>query len=263
MIKRGEILRDASAGPGLLGVDGEHYQFSPVGTWRSPLPPVPGMMVEIDFAPDCSILSVTPLPISGIREAPPIEVAQFRERPHPIRIADPATLVAFTLLAIGWVSLPAVSIQTLFGKIDFTFWQVLGFLNSDNAWEMVLQGRRPPSPGLYGLLALGSLCGPLASYVWKRDREYLTNILPALFMIFVGFMLRSNLHSSVLELSDGPLAEVQRQAQEEISKAISISFGAYSSFAISCYLTGSAVLRFLAERGVDTEAPLDQHKVAA
>lgn len=264
MIKRGEILRDASAGPGLLSVDGEHYQFSPRGMWRSPTPPVPGMQVQIEFAPDCSITSITAvsdLPVAQPENhgAPMLEkqsqtLSGFRP--------GPATFISFTLLAIAWFFLPAISVQTLFGKIDFTFWQLLGFLNSETTWDMVLQGRRPPSAGLYGLLALATLCGPLLYYVWNGNRRYLTNLLPLLFMVFVAFMVRSSLHSSVLEVSDGPLAEVQRQAQEEISKAISVSFGTYLAFLLSSLLSASAVFRFLCQRGVDTEAPLGRQSLA-
>ncbi len=43
MTKRGKILRDASAGPGLLSVYGQHYQFSREGMWRSEVPPAAGM----------------------------------------------------------------------------------------------------------------------------------------------------------------------------------------------------------------------------
>ncbi|PYV77432.1 MAG: hypothetical protein DMG97_01780 [Acidobacteria bacterium] len=59
MTKRGKILRDASAGPGLVSVDGQHYQFALEGMWRSEVPPTAGMAVEIDFAADASIVGIS------------------------------------------------------------------------------------------------------------------------------------------------------------------------------------------------------------
>ena len=50
MIKRGKILRDATAGPGLVSVDGQHYQFSLEGVWRSEAPSAAGMTVDVAFS---------------------------------------------------------------------------------------------------------------------------------------------------------------------------------------------------------------------
>ena len=46
MAKRGKILRDANAGPGLLMVEGQQYPFSLEGVWKSEVPPRPGLPVE-------------------------------------------------------------------------------------------------------------------------------------------------------------------------------------------------------------------------
>ena len=59
MTKRGKILRDASAGPGLLSVDGQHYQFSLEGTWRSEAPPAASMTVDVEFSADASIVGIS------------------------------------------------------------------------------------------------------------------------------------------------------------------------------------------------------------
>src|SRR5204862_4028250 len=58
MTKRGKILRDATTGPGLLSVDGQHHQFPLDGVWRSPVPPTVGMAVDVEFAADTSILGI-------------------------------------------------------------------------------------------------------------------------------------------------------------------------------------------------------------
>ena len=47
--KRGKILRDTSAGRGLLIVEGQQYPFSRNQLWKSDLPPQVGMVVEAEF----------------------------------------------------------------------------------------------------------------------------------------------------------------------------------------------------------------------
>src|SRR5260370_24485819 len=66
MTKRGKVLRDTSAGPGLISIDGQHHQFSLEGVWRSDAPPVPGMAVAVVFAKGRSIAAVTAVSESQI-----------------------------------------------------------------------------------------------------------------------------------------------------------------------------------------------------
>ena len=47
--QRGRVLRDTNVGPGLLSVDGKQYSFTLEDTWRSELPPRPGMIVDVVF----------------------------------------------------------------------------------------------------------------------------------------------------------------------------------------------------------------------
>src|SRR5262249_60083302 len=104
----------------------------------------------------------------------------------------------------------AVSVQTLFGKLSFTFWQVLGYLNAETPWESVMSGRSGPSAGFYGLLAIVSLTGPFVPYFWKDKRAGLAGILPLAFMLAVGIMARSNIHTAMGGTLDGALAQIQR-----------------------------------------------------
>src|SRR5215468_3261030 len=66
MIKRGKVLRDASTGPGLLSVDGQHYQFTLEGVWRSDIPPTAGMTVDVEFGSEASIVRITQVADSQI-----------------------------------------------------------------------------------------------------------------------------------------------------------------------------------------------------
>lgn len=49
MNKRGKVLRDPRAGPGLLMVEGRQYQFWLNETWKSDVPPKPGLPVDVNF----------------------------------------------------------------------------------------------------------------------------------------------------------------------------------------------------------------------
>lgn len=48
-IRHGVVLRDTSAGSGLLMVEGRQLPFHLEGLWRSPVAPKPDMAVEAEF----------------------------------------------------------------------------------------------------------------------------------------------------------------------------------------------------------------------
>lgn len=49
MNKRGKVLRDPHAGPGLLMIEGRQYQFWADKAWISDVPPKPGLLVDVNF----------------------------------------------------------------------------------------------------------------------------------------------------------------------------------------------------------------------
>jgi hypothetical protein len=269
MTKRGKVLRDTTDGPGLLAVDGNQHQFSLEGIWRSSDPPKPGMQVLVEFAPDLTILSVIPIPESQIaKEQAEAVMKAAREKGGVVVSAAVAKfglplLLATGLLIIGWFFLNTMSVQTLFGKVNYSFWQVLGFLNAGNAGEVVMQGRGGPGAGFYGFMAFVALAGPFLHYFWKDKRATLGGVLPVMFMLFVAVMVRSSIHNVMGGVADGPLAEVQRQAQEEMINAISLSVGAYVSALVGLYLAAVSVKQFLVARSVDTEVTPISKQAAA
>jgi hypothetical protein len=269
MTKRGKILRDASAGPGLLSVDGQHYQFPLEGVWRSEIPPTAGMAVEVEFAADATVVGVTHVSEARIaKEQAEAVVKAARQKGGVLASAAIAKfglplLIATGLMIVGWFFLSAVSIQTPFGKLSFTFWQVLGFLNADSPLETVMAGRGGASVGFYGFLAIFALAGPFLRYFWKDTRAPWAGVLPLVFMLFVGIMVRSSIHSAMGGAADGPLAEMQRQAQEEMMKAISLGFGTYLSVPVSLYFAAVAAKQFLLARALNTEVPQRSNRAAA
>jgi len=269
MTKRGKILRDTSAGPGLLAIDGNQHQFSLEGVWKSSDPPKPGMPVLVEFAPDLAILSVIPIPESQIaKEQAEAVMKAAREKGAVVISAAVARfgwplLIATGGLIIGWLFLDAMSVQTLFGKLNYSFWQVLGFLNAGNTGDAVMQGRGGASSGPYGFMALIALAGPFLPYFWKDKRAALGGLLPLAFILFVAAMVRSSLHSVMGGAIEGPLAEIQRQAQQEMMNAISIGAGAYLSAIVGLYLAAVSAKQLLVSRSVDAEVTPMSKQAAA
>ncbi len=65
MRKRGKVLRDPHAGPGLLMIEGRQYPFL-LNVWRSEGPPKPGLPVDVDFGERGQILAITMVPESQL-----------------------------------------------------------------------------------------------------------------------------------------------------------------------------------------------------
>jgi len=258
MTKRGKILQAASTGPGLVWVEGQQYPFNMGPVWKSGVPPAGGMHVDVEFAEDNTIASVTVVPDSQIaKEQAEAVVQAAREKGGAVVSSAVASfglplLIATGLLIIGWFFLSAVSMQEVIGKSSLTFWQVLGLLNAGNAWEVMMQGPNGLSAGIYGFVAIICLAGPFLRFAWKDRRAILGGLLPLLFMLTVGIMVRSALNSTTGGAAEGPLAEVQRQAQDEMMKAMSFGAGTYVSLLAALYLAGMALKQFLVSRGLDS-----------
>jgi hypothetical protein len=268
MAKRGKVLRDPHAGPGLLMVEGQQYPFSLEGVWKSEAPPKPGLVVEVEFDGAGAIRSITVVPESQLaKEQAEAALAVAREKGGKIfgevvaKTGMP-NLVAGLLLVIGWFFLSAVSVTLPFlGKLDYTFYQVLGFLNSSNIMEAMDRSGHP-SAGFYGFLAFVALIGPFIQYFWKDKRAVLGGVLPLAFMLIVGIMIRSSIHSAFS--GGGPDADnVGQQMQDEAMKAVSMGLGAYLSVLVSIYFAGVGTKQFLAARGNEPAVMETPRKTAA
>ncbi len=177
---RGTILRDTSAGSGLIVAAGQQYPFTLEGIWKSEVPPAIGMSVDVELSGDGDVVGISSISDSQIaREQAELALAAARERTGKLGAGAVArfglwTLIATVILLLGWFLLSAVAIQTPLGKLDFTFWQVLGLLNSSSPLEAALQGSRGAgSTGLYGFMAIVAFAGPFVSYFWSDRRASL------------------------------------------------------------------------------------------
>lgn len=251
MSKRGKVLRDPSSGPGLLIVEGQQHTFFLEGTWKSLTLPKPGLDVDVEFNVDGSVSSVAAVSESQLaKEQAERALNAAKERGSALAATAVAkfgmpTLAASGLLVLGWFFLNAVSYDAGFvGRLNFTFWRVLGFLNSPGGLEGLATVRDGGSAGIYGLLCLLALAGPFVSAFWKDKRATLGAALPLVFMVLVAILVRSAINST----TRGMPSEIADAATAELTKGISLGMGAYLSVLAALYLGFNGVKKFLAAR---------------
>jgi hypothetical protein len=269
MAKRGKVLRDPNAGPGLLIVEGQQYPFALEGVWKSEVAPKPGQVVEVTFDTTTGqIAGITAVPDSQLaKEQADIALRAAKEKGGQIfgqivaKVGMPS-LVAGLVLFIAWIWLNTVVVSVPFaGKMEVTFWQVLGLLNASNIIEVLGNASRA-SAGMYGFIALICLAGPFVQYFWKDKRAALGGVLPLAFMVIVAIMVHSSINSAMGPNSTGGMfAEMQQEAQAEMSKAISLGVGAYLGILASLYFAGIGLKNYLAAKA--TEVPVVAQKAAA
>ena len=253
MKKRGKVLRDARSGPGLLIVEGQQYPFSLQGAWRSELPPIPGMSVEVEFGSGGEILAIRPIPASQIAKVLPESASGMVGR------SVLPSLLAAGLLLLAWFFLSAVSVQTPLVKLDFTLWEVLELQASGNGFASLTSGVRGQSAGFYGIFAFVAVAGPFLHWFWKDKRAFLGGLLPLLFLAMVALSVRSSLQNSLSSDATGPLAATVKQ---EVSTAVSLGIGAYLSCLVSLYFAATAVWRFLKNKQSRKPEPTSRRAAA-
>ncbi len=264
MSKRGTIMRDPSAGPGMVMVQGQQFQFALEGISRPETLPRPGLVVDVDFDPAGQVSGITPVPEGKLaKEHAEVALEFAREKGAALasglvaRFGIPR-LAAFAALVLGWFFLSTVSIDAGFvGQMKVTFWQVLGLVNVSSPMDVI--GRRGgPSAGLYGVVALVCLVGPFLTHFWKDARAHLGGLLPLALMLIVALVISSKLSSALggsgfgggAEL-DSMYSDMRRQAKAEAMKAISIGAGAYLSVLASLYFAATGLKGYLVRRATD------------
>jgi hypothetical protein len=257
MTKRGKILRDTSAGNGLIVVDGQQYPFMLEGTWRSEVPPAVGMTVDAEFNDAGQIVSLRVVQDSQLTKEQ-AQAALIAAKGKGAEIfsgivarVGAVNLIALLLLLIGWLFLSAVSIQSPIGNMSFTFWQLLGFVNAGSALDVAMQaGTGSSSAGIYGFVAFLCLLGPFVRYFWKDKLAVLGGVLPLLFMLIVWLIAHSKFSPAAGLAGTGvdPNDPMVKEMTQQVSQAISIGIGVYLS-ALSClYFAAMGVKDFLAAR---------------
>jgi hypothetical protein len=250
MAKRGKVLRDPCLGPGLLIVEGRQYPFLMEGIWRSDVPAKPGLVVNVDFDPEGNLNSITAVPQTQLNQ----EQAELARAATGTRSAllesfgleagAVARLGVNGLIALCWFFLTAVSIDLpVFGKLDFNFWQLLGFLNSGASPQF--SGTSGADPGLLGLLAIIALAGPFLPIFWKDRRALFGGLLPLVFMILVAGLASRSIHAALVGPLSGLHAQLPTNLRYGIFNVLSIAFGTYLSASLAIYLAVLSAKQFL------------------
>ena len=263
MTKRGRVLRDTTSGPGLLMIEGQQYPFSLEVQWKSEAPPRPGLVVDVELDARGRVQGITVVPDSQLAREQAEAASSLAHQTGQnlasslVTRIDMPSLAATGLLAVAWFFLTAASIQVPFpGKPEFTFWQILEFLNAGNVPEL-LDRSGGPSTGLYGLAAVVALAGPFIHHLWKDKRALLGGLLPLVFMIIIGIAVRSSIHSGFGS------ADVAKLSHVNAAKAVSLGMGTYLSILASLYFAFTSAKGFMvatASEGEGLESP--QRKAA-
>lgn len=268
MLKRGKILRDTSQGDGLLSIEGQQYPFRLEGVWKSDVSPKPDMVVEVAFGNANQVTSITALTETQLaKEQAELAMSAVKQQSAQLaygmveRFGMPL-LAAMALLIVGWFVLNTLSIQlSPRNSINLSFWQILAIVNApDGVVQAVSAGRNGSNGGgIYSVVALLSLLGPLARFFWKDPRAHLGGALPLLCMALVAAMIYSGIHDSMKDeqmaaLSLGGaqataiLKDMNDRLLAEMLKAITIGAGGYLSLLVSLYLAAKGVIQFLAAK---------------
>src|SRR5437763_2237231 len=246
MAKRGRVLREPYAGPGLVMVEGRQYPLAE-DLWRSEVRARPGLAVNVDFDPSGNLRSITAIPESQMsveqENVPPggLAIGTLAQEDANVGIALLVQFSAAMLLLVSWCSLTAVSIHQPFsGTVEITFWQVLGYLNAGGL-RQVSEMAATPDAGVLGFAAILALAGPLVHFFSADRRAALGGLLPLGFILCIAYVAYSNVRGSAYEPGQMPFPR-------EIFSGVSIGFGAYVFVSLAIYMAVLSAKQFMAAR---------------
>ncbi|SDE39941.1 hypothetical protein [Paraburkholderia lycopersici] len=268
--RRARVLRDASAGDGLLSADGRQYPFSLESHWRSDVAPAVNMAVDARFSPAGELIDVRAVSeaaqqqetlnaaVNEAREVATHTLARLRSTGAPVATAfvgrvGYANLAAIALLALGWFAFDTISIRiTSVSSIGLTFYDMLRALHSMNDIAG-LEGATRGSAGFYGLLAWASLALCVAPFFVDARRLWLGLASPLAFGLAVAAGLYWKISTAMSALAGGNDEVSQlasgyaRELAAEMFKALSFGFGFYLALAASVFLAVRGVMRYRAK----------------
>ena len=246
MAKRGKVLREPYAGPGLLMVEGRQYPLAQE-LWRSEVRAKPGLAVNVDFDPNGNLRSITAVPESQMKGeqehvvAGGLGIGTLAQEDATLGIALLVQFSAAMLLLVAWCSLTAVSIHLPFsGSVELTFWQVLGYLNAGGLRQISEIGATPDA-GVLGFAAILVLAGPLVHFFSADRRAALGGFLPLGFILGIAYRAYSNVRGSAYD-------PVQTRFPREIFSGVSIGFGTYVFVSLAIYMAVLSARKFMAAR---------------
>jgi hypothetical protein len=258
MTKRGRVLRVPGDTPGLLMVEGQQFRFAIEGLWKSHVSPAPGLEVDVDLDGNSQLVAVaaaTDSQLNRDQNEPGNAKAIRRTIQSFARIMAKCgvmKLAAIVVLIAAWSLLTNVSMQIpLVGRIDLTFWQVLGLLNKRNAMQGTYLRGESYSVGYYGWLAAVALTGPFLNRVWKDKRALLGGLAPFLFTLIVWILARSMMQNASAGSFSNTHTDLGEAVQSEVMKIVSLGVGAYLSALAGLYLGVVSTKQFLSMQSAE------------
>ena len=106
------------------------------------------------------------------------------------------------LLLIGWFFTTSLAIAD--AHVELNFWQLLGCIGNTRDFMAVIGGEGSPSAGIFGILAIVALAGPLLTYFWKDRRAPLGALLPILLMVLAGLLFWHDIHHLIDTIVGNP-----------------------------------------------------------
>jgi len=247
MAKRGRVLRDPNQGPGLLMVEGRQYPFLMDRIWRSEVPATPGLVVDVDFDNHGNLNGITAVSKSqtGRCEHDAVRTGSGAASPSEAWLWANGFLMRFAGsagLLLCWLFLSAVSVRlAFFGRLDLTFWQILGYLNADSL-RQVTDVTTSPDAGAWGFLGLLALAGPFLPLFWKNRWAHLAGILPLSFIGLVSFRIVAAMQATVAsEISAGDGLATSHGTVH----AAGMDLGTYLSTCLAIYFAVLSAKQFL------------------
>lgn len=273
-ISRGRVLRDTASGDGLLSIDGTQYPFRLEGMWRSDLAPKANMAVDVEFDDGGAIASIRAVdPAAAAREqaaklAGQAGVAanqagdvakqfasEFRAKGLPAlsayaQVVGIKTLVAMSLVLVGWFFLASASIDFFGDKVSATFYDLMRVLNNPQNGLATIARQSSAGAGFYGFLTIVALLAPLLPHFLKIRSSWLAYCAPAAWMLLAMLVGAWKVNSSISAAQrqfgsfGGEIGGMAREFMNEVVSAISMGMGFYMSVAAAAYLAYVGVKRY-------------------
>lgn len=264
MKQRGRVIQEPSNGKGLISSSGSQYEFEVAGMWKADAAPKSDMVVEIELDPMGKISAVYAVSESDLAKEQAEKAMQAaKEKGVALygelssQLGKPA-LAALAALVVAWFFLDVINVKlTAENSLGISFWQLLGLVNSGETLsaQMGLNANK----GIYGLLALVALAGPLISRFWKDPKAYLGYCLPLALMLAVCLKIYFVIHDATAQSQAqlealggsqyGGLAhDMLGNMMDQVLKAIHIGVGGYVAVAASAFLAFAGLKRFLAAK---------------
>lgn len=254
--RRGTILRDTNAGPGMLHVDGARHTFTLEQHWLGDAAPQVRMMVDVRFDEQGQVEAVTPAQIGKEELDKARKIArQAIESGTPAlagvsaRIGIPV-LAAVALLAVSWIWLPFLKVTVVAGMHQSaTLFEVLRLANSGASLQSF--GQAGGSSGLYGLLCGLAMLAPLAPAFIAQRKAALLYLAPLAFLLCIALGIYLKVRSMADDMRDfaGPQANAMVDAMiAQIGNALSTGIGAWVSLVAALYLAWRGVQRLVLSR---------------